>query len=110
VISDRVYVSSSVGALVIGICGNVYGRFSRGGSYTSAVPGLMFLVPSALGLEGGLLSPYSSSTTAESAYLGSFSLGLRMIQVSVGITIGLFISQIAVFSIKRENKIIAAAA
>ena len=45
VISDRVYVSSSVGALVIGICGNVYGRFSRGGSYTSAVPGLMFLVP-----------------------------------------------------------------
>lgn len=45
VISDRVYVSSSVGALVVGICGNVYGRFSRGGSYTSAVPGLMFLVP-----------------------------------------------------------------
>jgi len=65
---------------------------------------------SALGLEGGLLSPYSSGTTAESAYLGSFSLGLRMIQVSVGITIGLFISQIAVFSIKRENKVVAVAA
>ena len=52
VISDRVYVSSSVGALVVGICGNVYGRFSRGGSYTSAVPGLMFLVP-----VGCLLAP-----------------------------------------------------
>jgi len=33
-----------------------------------------------------------------------------MIQVSVGITIGLFISQIAVFSIKRENKVVAVAA
>jgi hypothetical protein len=65
---------------------------------------------SALGLEGGLLSPYASNATAESAYLGSFSLGLRMIKVSVGITIGLFISQIAVFSIKREDKIVAVAA
>jgi len=33
-----------------------------------------------------------------------------MIQVSVGITIGLFISQVAVFSIKRESKIVAVAA
>jgi hypothetical protein len=63
-----------------------------------------------LGLDGGLLSAYASNTTAESAYLGSFSLGLRMVQVSVGITIGLFISQIAVFSIKREDKVVAVAA
>ena len=66
-ISDRVYVSSSVGALVIGICGNVYGRFSRGGSYTSAVPGLMFLVPvCAPSLPFIVLHPPSPSAQAHS--------------------------------------------
>lgn len=44
-LSDRGDIVSSFGALVIGLCGNVYSRVIGGTAFTSMVTGVLFLVP-----------------------------------------------------------------
>ncbi|KAI0079641.1 DUF1212-domain-containing protein [Panus rudis PR-1116 ss-1] len=99
-LSGRNDIVSAFGALVIGICGNVYSRIVGGTAFTSMVTGVLFLVPSAIGNSGGLLSTTNTSTQAYSA---GFSLGVRMIQVAIGVTVGLFIAQIAVYALGRRK-------
>ncbi|TFK56557.1 hypothetical protein OE88DRAFT_1730037 [Heliocybe sulcata] len=100
-VSDRGDVVSAVGAFVIGVLGNVYSRILRGTAFTSMVTGVLFIVPSALGQGGGIIQNYH---TAAEQYSSGFSLGIRMVQVAVGITIGLFVSQLAVYSFgTRKN-------
>ncbi|KZT30722.1 DUF1212-domain-containing protein [Neolentinus lepideus HHB14362 ss-1] len=100
-ISDRGDVVSAVGAFVIGVLGNVYSRVIRGTAFTSMVTGVLFIVPSALGQGGGIIQNYR---TAAEQYSSGFTLGVRMIQVAVGITIGLYASQLAVYSFgTRKN-------
>ncbi|OSD03294.1 DUF1212-domain-containing protein [Trametes coccinea BRFM310] len=99
-ISDRSDIVSAFGAFVIGLCGNIYSRLVGGTAFTSMVTGVLFLVPSAIGNGGGLIQNYSS---AEQQYSSSFGLGIRMIQVSIGVTIGLFVSQIMVYALGRRK-------
>ena len=44
-ISNRGDIVSAFGALVIGLCGNVYSRVVGGTAFTSMVTGVLFLVP-----------------------------------------------------------------
>ncbi|KAH8099374.1 hypothetical protein BXZ70DRAFT_296067 [Cristinia sonorae] len=99
-ISNRGDIVSAFGALVIGLCGNAYSRVVGGTAFTSMVTGVLFLVPSAIGNGGGLIQTYSTSTQE---YSSGFSLGVRMIQVAIGVTIGLFISQIIVYALGRRK-------
>jgi hypothetical protein len=56
---------------------------------------------SALSQGGGLIPSYRSATEQ---YSTGFALALRMIQVSIGVTIGLFVAQILVYAIgTRKN-------
>jgi len=99
-IPNRGDIVSAFGALVIGLCGNVYSRLAGGTAFTSMVTGVLFLVPSAIGSGGGLIQSYSSS---EAQYSSSFELGIRMIQVAIGVTIGLFVAQILVYTMGRRK-------
>ncbi|OBZ79347.1 Pheromone-regulated membrane protein 10 [Grifola frondosa] len=99
-ISDRSDIVSAFGALIIGLCGNIYSRLVGGTAFTSMVTGVLFLVPSAIGNGGGLIQNYDSSSAQ---YSGSFELGIRMIQVAIGVTIGLFVSQIMVYALGRRK-------
>ncbi|KAI0756791.1 hypothetical protein C8Q80DRAFT_56146 [Daedaleopsis nitida] len=99
-ISDRGDIVSAFGAFVIGICGNTYSRLVGGTAFTSMVTGVLFLVPSAIGNGGGLVQTYNSS---EERYSNSFGLGIRMIQVAIGVTIGLFVAQILVYALGRRK-------
>ncbi|TCD65656.1 hypothetical protein EIP91_002329 [Steccherinum ochraceum] len=99
-ISNRGDIVSAFGALVIGLCGNVYSRVVGGTAFTSMVTGVLFLVPSAIGNGGGLIQNYSTSSAE---YSSGFSLGVRMIQVAIGVTIGLFIAQIFVYALGRRK-------
>ncbi|KAI0053134.1 DUF1212-domain-containing protein [Auriscalpium vulgare] len=101
VLSDRGDIASAAGALVIGLLGNFYSRWSRGTAFTSMVTGVLFLVPSGLAQDGGLTGNYNSSVQQ---YYSSFTLGMRMIQVAVGVTIGLFASQTIIYAVgSRKN-------
>jgi uncharacterized membrane protein YjjB (DUF3815 family) len=44
-LSDKGAIASAAGALVIGLLGNIYSRWSRGTAFTSMVTGVLFLVP-----------------------------------------------------------------
>lgn len=108
---------SAFGALVIGLLGNFYSRIVRGTAFTSMVTGVLFLVPvrgpivmcfplsqsflqSGIAQGGGLIDVDPSSTEQ---YSSGFSLAVRMIRVAIGITLGLFTSQIFVYALGRRK-------
>jgi uncharacterized membrane protein YjjP (DUF1212 family) len=108
-------VANTVGAFTIGILGNLYSRLWHGHAATTILPGIFILVPSGLAATGSLISGVqsadairqnvsshqsSSSSSSPGAGLSSssvFSLGFGMIQVAIGITIGLFIAALVVY-------------
>ncbi|KAJ5301550.1 hypothetical protein N7508_006413 [Penicillium antarcticum] len=107
-------VANTVGAFTIGIMGNLYSRFWHGHAATAILPGIFILVPSGLAATGSLItgvqsadeirkniSQHGAASSAPGAGLSSsssvFSLGFGMIQVAIGITIGLFISALIVY-------------
>jgi hypothetical protein len=57
--------------------------------------GGLLTLQSGLAQAGGLTGNYDSSVQQ---YYSSFTLGLRMIQVAIGVTIGLFVSQSIIYA------------
>ena len=58
---------------------------------------------SAIGNGGGLIT--QNYTSSAERYSSSFELGIRMIQVAIGVTVGLFMSQILVYATGRRKRI-----
>ncbi|KZT11599.1 DUF1212-domain-containing protein [Laetiporus sulphureus 93-53] len=79
-------IVSSIGAFAVGLLGNIYSRQFGGTAFTVMVPGVLFLVPSGLSQAGGI--------TAQG---DGIEIGYAMITVTVGITVGLFLSQALVY-------------
>ncbi|THV06006.1 DUF1212-domain-containing protein [Dendrothele bispora CBS 962.96] len=97
----RTDLVSAIGAFVIGLLGNLYSRVIGGTAFTSMVTGVLFLVPSGIAQGGGLNQTFRS---AAEQYSTGFSLGLRMISVASGVTVGLFASQVLVYCLgTRKN-------
>ncbi|KAJ5624815.1 hypothetical protein N7510_001124 [Penicillium lagena] len=106
-------VANTVGAFTIGIMGNLYSRLWHGHAATAILPGIFVLVPSGLAATGSLItgvqsadqirqniSSKTSANSAPGAGLSSssiFSLGFGMIQVAIGITVGLFLAALIVY-------------
>ncbi|KAF8140418.1 DUF1212-domain-containing protein [Boletus edulis] len=91
---------SAFGALIIGLLGNFYSRIVHGTAFTSMVTGVLFLVPSGIAQGGGLIDTDPSSTEQ---YSSGFSLAIRMIRVAIGVTLGLFVSQMFVYALWRRK-------
>ncbi|KAI0029733.1 DUF1212-domain-containing protein [Vararia minispora EC-137] len=85
-IFNRSDVVSAIGAFVVGLLGNVYSRKFSGTAFTSMVTGVLFLVPSGLSQAGGI-----------TASGNGIDIGAAMIAVTIGITVGLFMSQALVY-------------
>lgn len=107
-------VANTVGAFTIGIIGNLYSRLWHGHAATAILPGIFVLVPSALAATGSLISGVESADQIRSnatqggggssnpgAGLSSqtsvFNLGFGMVQVAIGITIGLFLAALVIY-------------
>jgi uncharacterized membrane protein YjjB (DUF3815 family) len=129
-IFDRSDVVSAIGSFVIGVLGNAYSRlFNNGNAFTAMTVAVLFLVPSGMAMAGGLAMTYKGSDG--DMYSNGLSIGLRMVstkfsdevkgdthahltnfsssafkvQVSIGITTGLFASALIVhmFGSRRKN-------
>ncbi|OAV94801.1 hypothetical protein PTTG_01049 [Puccinia triticina 1-1 BBBD Race 1] len=98
-IFDRSDVVSFLGAFVIGLLGNMYSRIFKGTAFTSMVTGVLFLVPSGIAAAGGLAMTYHSNSG--DSYSNGLIIGFRMVQVAIGITVGLFFSSFVVYSFGR---------
>ncbi|GAA6040548.1 hypothetical protein JCM8097_005458 [Rhodosporidiobolus ruineniae] len=92
-------ISSAIGSFAVGFLGNLYGKFTRGSPFVVMVPGVLVQLPSGLS-NGGLLkfaseTDQSNSTTADgtsSAYSSGFATAESLVEVAIGLTVGLFVS------------------
>lgn len=90
----RVTFSTTAGALTVGILGNTYSRVFRGSAFTSMLTGVTFLVPSGIANAGGLSQTYVDDVAQ---YQTGFVLAVHMLQVAIGVTLGLSLSQFIVY-------------
>jgi uncharacterized membrane protein YjjB (DUF3815 family) len=92
-IFNRSDIVSAIGAFTVGLLGNIYSRKFNGTAFTSMVTGVLFLVPSGLSQAGGI------TTNGDGIEIGG-----AMIAVTIGITVGLFMSQAFVYMFgSRKN-------
>ncbi|KAF7713619.1 Uncharacterized protein PECH_006242 [Penicillium ucsense] len=110
-------VGNTVGAFTIGVLGNLYSRIWHGQAATAILPGIFVLVPSGLASSGSLISGiqyadsvrYNLETHGNSTSTSSMtdtsvaSLGFGMIQVAIGITVGLFIAALVVYPYGKKR-------
>lgn len=98
---ERVTFSTTAGAIVIGLLGNTYSRVFGGSAFTSMVTGVVFLVPSGIANAGGLSQTYVDDVAQ---YQTGFNLAVHMLQVAIGVTLGLSFSQMLVYTLGSKKK------
>jgi uncharacterized membrane protein YjjP (DUF1212 family)/uncharacterized membrane protein YjjB (DUF3815 family) len=106
-------VADTASSFTLGVLGHLYSRSRHGFAFASIIAGIMVLVPSGISAQGGLISGitiplFSNSTTdAQTVYSDnlyqSFSVGAQMIQVAIGLSVGLLISALAIYPLGRKN-------
>ncbi|GAA6030523.1 hypothetical protein JCM8097_006187 [Rhodosporidiobolus ruineniae] len=99
-IFERSDIVSFIGATVIGLLGNLYSRVFNGTSFTAMATGVLFLVPGGIAAAGGL----AMSSGGSDSYNSGLMIGFRMVQVAIGITIGLFFASFLVYSVGTKRR------
>lgn len=128
-------IASAIGALVIGILGNMYSRVGHGLAFAAMLPAIFVQVPSGLAAQGSLISglqtaneivsnssavvtttiagsvvtttvaatSVQTTTSNEFSTSGIWGVGVSMIQVSVGIVVGLFVATLVVYPFGKKR-------
>ncbi|ESZ98228.1 hypothetical protein SBOR_1404 [Sclerotinia borealis F-4128] len=120
-------ISNTLGALAVGVLGNLYSRVRHGVAAAALLPAIFVQVPSGLAASGSLLAGLSSadSLTNSTSYANGtakvngtssvavtntedlntivFNVGYSMIQVAIGITVGLFLSALIVYPFGKRR-------
>ncbi|KAJ5301400.1 hypothetical protein PENANT_c023G01789 [Penicillium antarcticum] len=114
-------VANTVGAFTIGVIGNLYSRLWHGHAATSILPGIFVLVPSGLAASGPLLSGIKSADETrdnvsvainhstytnygvEASQTYTANLGFGMVEVSIGITVGLFLAALLIYPFGKRR-------
>ncbi|KAL2859931.1 threonine/serine exporter family protein [Aspergillus lucknowensis] len=108
-------VANTVGAFTIGLLGNLYSRLWRGHAAAAILPAIFVLVPSGLASTGSLVAGlnYADSVrdglkngTAANIFSQDTSiadLGFGMVQIAIGITVGLFVSALVVYPFGKRR-------
>ncbi|KAB8237134.1 threonine/serine exporter family protein [Aspergillus alliaceus] len=115
-------VANTVGAFAIGVMGNLYSRIWHGHAATAILPGIFVLVPSGLAASGSLITGVESADeirsniSSSSGHGGNQSvgvgsgkqksvqdLGFGMVQVAIGITVGLFVAALVVYPLGKRR-------
>lgn len=103
--------TSAMAAFVIGIMGNLYSRVWKGLAVSAMLPAIFVQVPSGVASQSSLLAGVqnanqivnNTATSAQSDLSGSMSFGVTMIQVSIGISVGLFASTLFVYPFGKKR-------
>lgn len=103
--------TAALAAFVIGLMGNLYSRIWKGLAVSAMLPAIFVQVPSGVASQSSLLSGLRSAnqlinhtTNAEVSDLSSsMSFGITMIQVSIGITVGLFASTLFIYPFGKKK-------
>ncbi|KAF8900860.1 hypothetical protein CPB84DRAFT_1847098 [Gymnopilus junonius] len=97
-------IIAGVGAFAVGLISNAYARIFSGNAFVVMITGILFQLPSGLG-SGGLLS-YASQEAQGSAesYVSGFRTALKLVSVSIGLTIGLGLSLVLTHPIQSRKR------
>lgn len=114
--SSNAQIANTLGALAIGVIGNLYSRLRHGLAAAALLPAIFVQVPSGLAAGGSLISGLTSAnqltnqtangtTTVSNATSTStvnvnsdvLNVAYSMIQIAIGITVGLFMSALVVY-------------
>ncbi|PMD44967.1 DUF1212-domain-containing protein [Hyaloscypha variabilis F] len=125
--SSSPQISSTLGALAVGVLGNLYSRMRHGVAAAALLPAIFVQVPSGLAASGSLLAGLSSAdqitnttlyangtakingtssvSVTSTADLNTivFNVGYSMIQVAIGITVGLFLSALIIYPLGKRR-------
>lgn len=120
-------ISNTLGALAVGVLGNLYSRVRHGVAAAALLPAIFVQVPSGLAASGSLLAGLSTADTITNSttYANGtakvngtsqvmvsstedlntivFNVGYSMIQVAIGITVGLFLSALIVYPLGKRR-------
>lgn len=122
--ASNAQIANTLGALAVGVMGNLYSRLRHGVAAAALLPAIFVQVPSGLAASGSLVSGVTSAnqinnrmgsgggittvsngTQATEATVNSmvFNVGYSMIQVAIGITVGLFLSALVVYPLGKRR-------
>ena len=122
--ASNAQIANTLGALAIGILGNSYSRLRHGLAVTALLPAIFVQVPSGLAASGSLVSGITSAnqitkntangttTVNNGTQAGSLGLdmnsavlnvGFSMIEVAIGITVGLFLSALVIYPFGKRR-------
>ncbi|KAH7261100.1 uncharacterized protein BKA55DRAFT_536107 [Fusarium redolens] len=114
-------ISSTLGALAVGLLANLYSRLRHGVAAAILIPAVFCQVPGSLASTGGLLSGLqvaNSITNATGEINGTssvqfqqgsnpdnlvFSVAASMIQIAIGIAVGLFMSSLLIYPLGKRR-------
>jgi uncharacterized membrane protein YjjB (DUF3815 family) len=114
---QHLFLKANTTTVAIGVLGNLYSRFFQGMSAAALMPAIFVQVPSGLAASGSLISGITSAneiTTNTTAATGAggiplsdqgivFNVGYSMIQIAVGLTVGLFFSSLIVYPFGKKR-------
>lgn len=104
--------TACIGAFIIGILGNMYSRIGKGMAVSAMLPAIFVQVPSGIASKSTLLSGISSaneithsknSTQSSGSDVDSLSFGATMVEVSIGISVGLFAAALVVYPFGKKR-------
>lgn len=128
-ISNNIQVANAIGAFVIGCMANLYSRFFHGLAAAAMLPAIFVQVPSGLAASGSLVAGVTSANQITGNQTGTsvisngtagfldaqdgssanvssgtiFNVGYGMVQVSIGISVGLYLSALVVYPIGKRR-------
>jgi hypothetical protein len=98
-VSNRADISSALGALGVGLAGNIWGRMFQGTSFiVTAVP-ILFQLPSGLS-NGGLLNFATTGVNGGNTWDSAFTVAQQLITVAIGLVVG----YVFLFSLEEEGE------
>ncbi|KAM5350531.1 hypothetical protein ACJ41O_007036 [Fusarium nematophilum] len=119
--SSSPQISSTLGALAVGVLANLYSRLRHGVAAATLIPAIFCQVPGGLASTGGLLSGLSTAnrlTNSNGTVNGTgsidvgqgakldnvvFDVAASMIQIAIGIAVGLFISALIIYPLGKRR-------
>ncbi|KAI0880137.1 DUF1212-domain-containing protein [Annulohypoxylon maeteangense] len=114
-------IANTLGAFTVGVLANLYSRLRHGVAAAALLPAIFVQVPSGLAATGSLLSGLSTAnelnnstevvngtstvTIDNSQPLDTivFNVAASMIQIAIGITVGLFLSALVVYPLGKRR-------
>ncbi|EXJ91824.1 hypothetical protein A1O3_00374 [Capronia epimyces CBS 606.96] len=128
-LANNTQVANAIGAFVIGCMANLYSRFFHGLAAAAMLPSIFVQVPSGLAASGSLVAGVTTANeitgnstvdgvisngtagflAAQDDGSGSvysdtiFNVGFGMVQLSIGISVGLYLSSLVVYPIGKRR-------